>query len=74
MTTPSSSTRERGRHNALLRYRPADDPEVIEARRALKAARAADYVRELVENAPPLSLEQRARLAVLLLPSDGEAA
>lgn len=59
-------TKERARHNALRRYRPDDDPQVIEARRALKAARAEDYVRQLVDSAPPLTDEQRSRLASIL--------
>lgn len=37
-----------------------------EARRRLKAARAEDYIRQLVDTAPPLAPEVRARLAVLL--------
>jgi hypothetical protein len=59
-------TKERARHNALRRYRHADDPEVLNARRDLRAARAEDYIRQLVEAAPPLTAEQRDRLAVLL--------
>jgi hypothetical protein len=57
---------ERGRHNALKRYRPADDPALVDARRDLRAARAEDYIRKLVEASPPLTDEQRAGLAVLL--------
>ncbi len=67
-------TAERARVASLSRSRPADDPDLAAARQNLRAARAEDYVRELVESAPPLSLEQRARLAVLLLPTGGEAA
>lgn len=37
-----------------------------EARARMKAARAADYIRELVDSAPPLTDEQRDRLVVLL--------
>ena len=59
-------TSARARHNSLKRYRPDDDPRVIEARRDLRAARAEDYIRKLVESAPPLTDEQRDRLTVLL--------
>lgn len=61
-----SWTKERARHNALRRYRPVDDPAVLDARRDLKAARAEEYIRRLVDDAPPLSAEQRDRLALLL--------
>jgi hypothetical protein len=60
-------TAERGRLNALKRYRPANDPEVVQAAVALKAGRAEDYIRAVVDTMPPLSESQRARLAVLLL-------
>lgn len=60
-------TAERARLNALKRYRPADDPEVVQAAVALKSGRAEDYISDLVAQAPPLSEVQRARLAALLL-------
>lgn len=44
--------------------------DTTEARRALRAARAEDYIKALVDGAPALSAEQRDRLAVLLR-SDG---
>lgn len=40
-----------------------------QVRAELKAANAADYIRRLVDEAPPLTSEQRDRLAVLLRPS-----
>ena len=57
----------RARHNALQRYRPADDPVVVDARRALRDARIEDHVRRIVATAPDLTAEQRSTLAVLLL-------
>lgn len=36
------------------------------ARIKLKELRAADYIKELVDGAPPLTNEQRSRLALLL--------
>ncbi len=37
-----------------------------QARTCLKAAKAEDYIKRLVSEAPPLTNEQRDRLAVLL--------
>jgi hypothetical protein len=69
------SIHERNRHNALRRYRPADDPQVIEAARDLRAARLEDYIRRLVDAAPPLTPEQIQRLRDALPPvSSAEAA
>jgi hypothetical protein len=43
------------------------DPDKLdELRRELRAARAEDYIKKLVDEAPPLTSEQRDRLAVLL--------
>jgi hypothetical protein len=63
-----SWTSERARHAALSRRRPPDDPDLLAARRDLKAARLEDHIRRLVDEAPPLSESQRARLAALLAP------
>lgn len=59
-------TVERARHAALCRYRSNDDPEVVQARQILKAGQAEEYVRKLVDQAPPLTIDQRARLARIL--------
>lgn len=67
-------THERARLSALTRHRSADDPDVADARRDLRAARAEDYIRKLVDEAPPLTAEQRARLATLLAPDRGLSA
>jgi hypothetical protein len=61
-----SCTRERARANALRRYRPADDPEVVAAQQELAAAHLGDVIRRIVDEAPPLSSEQKVRLALLL--------
>jgi hypothetical protein len=57
---------ERARIAALTRSRAADDPQLVEARRNLRAERLAEHVRRVVSEAPPLTEEQRARIAVLL--------
>lgn len=70
----SSWTTDRARVASLSRSRTPDDPELVAARRDLRATRAESYIRELVASAPPLTPDQRRRLAVLLLPDVGTAA
>jgi hypothetical protein len=60
----------RGRVAALSRSRSADDPDLIAARENLKAARLEAYIEKVVDSAPPLSAEQRDRLALLLRGGD----
>lgn len=62
----SGWTHERARVASLTRSRTANDPELVDARRNMRAARAEDYIRKLVDSAPPLTDAQRDRLAVLL--------
>lgn len=65
----SDKTRSiRQRHNQLVRHHGADAAVVTEARRDLRAANLADHIRRVVNEAPPLTDEQRARLAALLRP------
>jgi hypothetical protein len=51
----------------------ADDPTVVaeveDRRRTYRYLSAEDYIRRLVDEAPPLTPDQRDRLAVLLRPS-----
>ena len=55
------------------RYHP-DQPELVaDDRRQLKALVAEQYVKDLVASWPPLSPEQRRRLAALLDNGAGEA-
>ncbi|MCV7750891.1 hypothetical protein O3783_01265 [Micrococcus luteus] len=61
--------RERGRVASLTRSRPADDPELIEARTNLAAEKLAAYVSAVVAEAPPLTDAQRDRIAALLRPT-----
>lgn len=65
-----STLSKRGRLNALRRYRTDDDPEVLDAARQLRAARLEDAVRKALDTAPPLTDEQRRRLAALLAGGD----
>ncbi|TFV67720.1 hypothetical protein E4P40_24005 [Blastococcus sp. CT_GayMR20] len=71
-----SWTQERARVASLTRSRPADDPDLVGARRNLAAARLEEHIRQVVAVAPPFTLEQRDRLATLLraAPSDSGGA
>ena len=55
--------------NAIRTHQPAG--EVAELRQQLKAERLEEYVRRVVDSAPPLSDEQLARIAELLRPGLG---
>jgi hypothetical protein len=57
---------ERARVASLTRSRPPDHPDLIEARRSLRAERLAEHVRKVVETSPPLTPAQRDRIASIL--------
>ena len=61
------------RSDVALAVQRGDLQAADEARTRLKAARAEDYIKQLVDSAPPLSDSQRARLAFLLLNSGAAA-
>jgi hypothetical protein len=69
-----SWTTDRARVAALTRSRTSDDPDLLAARRDLKAQRLEDHIREVVESAPPLSAEQRCRLSLILRGGANDAA
>ena len=58
----------RARIGALSRDRRPDDPELLDAKRSLAAERLAEYIAKTLGAAPPLTDEQRTRLAELLRP------
>jgi len=62
----STWTSERARVASLTRSRKADDPELVEARRNMRALKLEEYVLRVVDEAPPLTNEQRERIAALL--------
>lgn len=68
-----SWTKDRARVAALSRSRNPDDPDLIDARRNLKAARLEDYVNKVVAEAPELSNEQLDKIAGLLRAGGGAA-
>jgi hypothetical protein len=55
----------RATKGGLLRQDPSADTTEVDQQ--IKAARASEYVQRLVDEAPPLTELQRARLAALLL-------
>lgn len=65
---------QRGRLAILTRHRGPDAPEVAAARRDLAAQKLEDHVRAIVAQAPPLTDEQRTRIARLLAPAAEAAA
>ncbi len=68
---PDSWTQARSRLARLSQTHAPDSPEILAARRDLRAARLAVYITKTVDAAPPLTPEQRDRLALLLRgPSD----
>ena len=65
MLSPTDRT-ERARIATLTRHHGADSPDVVDLRRKFKEERIAEYIRRTVDAAPPLTPEQRDRLALLL--------
>lgn len=65
---------ERARVAALTRHHPNKPEAVDAARRDLAAANLEQYVRRIVEHAPPLTPQQRDRIAVALRSGSGVAA
>jgi len=63
---PMSWTTERARVASLSRSRAPNDPDLLEAKRNLKAARLEQKIRETVDSAPRLNESQRVQLALLL--------
>lgn len=59
-------THERAKVAALTRSRTPDDPELLDARRNLRAERLAEHVAKVVAEAPPLTPEQRHRITAIL--------
>jgi hypothetical protein len=73
VTLDAEGRRVRTRLSSNTRHHP-DRADLLDPdRRWLKAAAAERYVRELVDTFPPLTGEQRARLATLLHPGTDDA-
>lgn len=63
---PSAALAARNRLGAVVRHHPNDPERVSAARADLAAAKLEEYIARVVATAPPLTVEQRDRLAVLL--------
>lgn len=61
----------RARLSANQRHHGPDSPEVAASRMELREAKLADAIKREAESDPPLSMEQRAKLANLLLRAGG---
>ena len=59
---------QRARKARLTQSYPPDHPKIIETERTLAALRLEEYIRRVLDEAPPLSDEQRTALAELLQP------
>lgn len=68
-TVPSSRRRAAAVVGALHRHHGPDDPRLADARRDLRAAELEEHVRRIVAEAPPLTDDQRSRIAALLRPA-----
>lgn len=62
-------TSTRSRIAALSRSRTPDDPDLLAARRDLRATKLEQHVAEQVAAFPPLTDEQLDRIAVLIRPT-----
>lgn len=62
----SAPTKTRARIAALTRSRTPDDPDLLDARREHAGNMLEQYVTRIVADAPPLTDDQRARIAALL--------
>jgi hypothetical protein len=68
MTADPAVFSRRNRLNAMQRHHGRDDPRVVEMRREVAADAIARYVRKVVDEAPPLTADQRDAIAALLRP------
>ncbi len=73
MALSKAAAHHRAKIGALSRSRPADDPDLIEAKRGLIEAQAAAYIEKILAEAPPLTDEQKTRLAELFRPASATA-
>lgn len=68
----SAFTHHRARAAALSRSRGPNDPDLISARAETRCAQLEERIRAAVDAWPPLTPEQRDRLAVILRPVVGD--
>lgn len=68
MQKPVTWRNERARAASLTRVLPANHPDLIDAKRNMRALHLEEYVTKVLAQAPPLNDEQRQRIAALLTP------
>ena len=61
-----ASTHYRAKVASLTRSRTPDDPELVEAKRDYRAEKLGELIQHQVDAWPPLTIEQRERLAAIL--------
>jgi hypothetical protein len=66
LTATTTWKQKRGRLARLSQNLPADDPELSALRRDIAADRLAEHIEKVVSQAPPLTVEQRDRIAAIL--------
>jgi hypothetical protein len=66
MAISQATAHYRARVAALSRDRLPDDPDLVSARQNLAVLKIEDHVRRVIAQAPPLTDEQRERIADLL--------
>jgi hypothetical protein len=66
LSTTTTWKQKRGRLARLSKDLPADDPQLVALRRDLAADRLAEHIEKVVSEAPPLTMEQRDRIAAIL--------
>jgi hypothetical protein len=66
MAISKAAAHHRARVAALSRDRQSGDPDLVGARRELRAVRLEDHVTRVLAEAPPLTDEQLQRIAGLL--------
>lgn len=65
-SVPPTPTRARARLASRTSQYGPDDPRTLDARRDFIAERLELHIKQVVDASPPLSVEQRCRLAALL--------
>lgn len=68
----SAVTKARSDLGVKTRKLGADHPDTIEARRTFRAEQTAAYIEKVLAEAPPLTDEQKARLAELFRPTNAD--
>lgn len=66
---PSAARSHHARAAVLTRFHPERVDEIAELKRQASVITLEDHIRRVVAAAPPLTLEQRDRLAALLRPA-----